>query len=176
MIRARSRRCSITFSWPDVGAPRSLSSSFTKILQPAPRQMPSNTTARQGPPSKSGRARQSGGPLLPPSATHSGRAQYSLFKGEIGDADRCPARRSPSRAQKVPPTARATVFYLITHDGPVCSIGPSHHRYKLARPVIASDNNHHKTQRIKTPYKQLSRACGNSPLQPCAQLSLPVGV
>ena len=24
-IRARSRRCSITFSWPDVGAPRSLS-------------------------------------------------------------------------------------------------------------------------------------------------------
>ena len=33
-IRARSRRCSITFSWPDVGAPRSLSSSFTKILQP----------------------------------------------------------------------------------------------------------------------------------------------
>ena len=62
-IRARSRRCSITFSWPDVGAPRSLSSSFscvighllptTKILR-APRQMPSNPTARQGHPSKSG--------------------------------------------------------------------------------------------------------------------------
>ena len=164
MIRARSRRCSITFSWPDVGAPRSLSSSFTKILQPPVkcRQIPRPARAlrqsRGGPVKVAGRP----GPLLPPSATHSG----------LSIQGRCPA----THVQKVPPTARATVFYLIRHDGPVCSIGPSHHRYKLARPVIASDNNHHKTQRIKTPYKPLSRACGNSPLQPCAQLSLPVGV
>ena len=79
-IRARSRSCSITFSWPDVGAPRSqkllllaacighLCCQLHKILR-APRQMPSNPTARQGHPSKSGRARQSGGPPRAPTPT-----------------------------------------------------------------------------------------------------------